>query len=42
PATVRSWRSRFAEEGLAELGRVRSGRGRKSTIPQAKIDEIVE
>jgi len=42
PTTVRSWRSRFAEEGLAKLGRVRSGRGRKSTIPQAKIDEIVE
>jgi len=42
PTTVRSWRSRFAEEGLAKLGRVRSGRGRKSTIPQAKINEIVE
>ena len=42
PATVRAWRSRFAEEGLAKLGKVRSGRGRKSTIPQAKIDEIVE
>jgi DNA-binding transcriptional regulator YhcF (GntR family) len=42
PATVRSWRSRFAEEGLAKLGTVRSGRGRKSTIPQDKIDEIVE
>ncbi len=41
-ATVRSWRSRFAEEGLAKLGKVRSGRGRKSTIPQDKIDEIVE
>ena len=40
--TVRSWRSRFAEEGLAKLGKVRSGRGRKSTIPQTKIDEIVE
>src|ERR1039457_4369510 len=42
PATVRSWRSRFAEEGLAKLGKVRSGRGRKSTIPQDKIEEIVE
>ena len=41
-ATVRSWRSRFAEEGLAKLGKVRSGRGRKSSIPQDKIDEIVE
>ena len=29
------------EEGLAKLGKVRAGRGRKSTIPQEKIDEIV-
>ena len=41
PATVRAWRVRFAEEGLAKLGKVRAGRGRKSTIPQEKIDEIV-
>src|ERR1700747_2998381 len=40
PATVRAWRARFAEEGLAKLGKVRAGRGRKSTIPQEKIDEI--
>ena len=42
PSTVRAWRARFAEEGLAKLGKVRAGRGRKSTIPQATIDEIVE
>jgi len=41
-ATVRAWRVRFAEEGLAKLGKVRAGRGRRSSIPQAKIDEIVE
>ena len=41
PATVRAWRARFAEEGLAKLGKVRAGRGRKSTIAQEKIDEIV-
>jgi transposase len=41
-ATVRAWRTRFAEEGLARLGKVRAGRGRKSTIPQATIEEIVE
>jgi len=41
-STVRAWRVRFAEDGLAKLGKVREGRGRKSTIPQAKIDEIVE
>jgi transposase len=33
PATVRAWRDRFAEEGLAKLGKVPAGRGRKSTIP---------
>jgi transposase len=41
-ATVRAWRARFAEEGLAKLGKVRAGRGRKSSIPQDKIDQIVE
>lgn len=42
PTTVRSWRSRFEAEGLAKLGRVRAGRGRKPTIAQSKIDEIVD
>jgi transposase len=41
-STVRAWRDRFAQEGLAKLGKVREGRGRKSTIPQDTIDEIVE
>ena len=42
PATVLAWRKRFGEEGLAKLGKVRSGRGRKPSIPQSKIDEIVD
>jgi len=42
PATVRSWRCRFEADGLAKLGRVRAGRGRKPSIPQSKIEEIVE
>jgi transposase len=42
PASVKSWRDRFTEEGLAKLGRVRKGRGRKPSIPQAKIDEIID
>lgn len=42
PGTVRSWRSRFEQEGLSKLGKVRAGRGRKPVIPQSKIDEIVE
>lgn len=41
PKTVRMWRDRFAEEGLARLGQVRAGRGRKPSIPQATIDEVV-
>jgi transposase len=41
-STVREWRARFAEDGLAKLGKVRAGRGRKSSIPQAKIEEIVQ
>jgi transposase len=42
PASVKSWRERFSVEGLAKLGQVRKGRGRKPSIPQAKIDEIVD
>ena len=39
---VRTWRRRFAEEGLSKLGKVREGRGRKPTIPATKMDAIVE
>src|SRR6195952_3995393 len=42
PATVVAWRDRFAAEGLVKFGQVRKGRGPKPTIPQSKIDEIVE
>ena len=41
PATVKSWRERFALEGLKGLGGVRPGRGRKPQISQEKIAEIV-
>jgi len=41
PVTVRSWRARFAGEGLAKLGQVREGRGRKPVISAEKIEEIV-
>ena len=40
--TVRSWRERFAAEGLAKLGEVRKGRGRKPSISAEKVAEIVE
>src|SRR4029078_2892486 len=38
-ASVSGWRTRFAEEGLGQFAHVRPGRGRKTTIPQEKIDE---
>jgi transposase len=41
PATVKSWRERFATEGLKGLGGVRAGRGRKPVISQEKVSEIV-
>jgi len=39
--TVRAWRRRFEETGLADLGVVHAGRGRKPSIPQEKVEEIV-
>ncbi len=41
PATVTAWRERFATEGLKGLGGVRPGRGRKPSIPDEKVAEIV-
>ena len=41
-STVRSWRARFASDGVAKLGKVADGRGRKPVLSQAKIEEIVE
>ena len=42
PASVSGWRARFAEVGLGKFAQVREGRGRKKTIPQETIDEIVD
>src|SRR5512143_109636 len=41
PVTVRGWRARFAEEGLARFAEVREGRGRKPSIPAETVNEIV-
>jgi transposase len=41
PTTVRAWRSRFAEEGLAKFGAVRKGRGPKPSITAEKVEQIV-
>jgi transposase len=42
PATVTSWRARFGSHHLAGFGVIAKGRGRKPSIPKAKIDAIVE
>ena len=41
PATVSNWRERFSEDGLKHFWSVRQGRGRKPSIPQGKVEEIV-
>src|SRR5512143_3068457 len=41
PVTVRGWRARFAEEGLARFAEVRESRGRKPSIPAETVNEIV-
>jgi transposase len=40
--TVILWRSRFTKDGTAALTETRPGRGRKPTIPAAKIKAIVD
>jgi len=39
--TVRSWRTRFAQRGLADLGVIAAGRGRKPSISAEKVEAIV-
>ena len=39
--TVRAWRARFAQAGLADLGVMRPGRGRKPSISAEKVEAIV-
>src|ERR1700704_4694609 len=41
PNSVVAWRKTFLDEGMVKFGQVHSGRGRKATIPDEKIDEIV-
>jgi len=42
PTSVSNWRTRFAEEGLALFGPIRPGRGRKPSIPEQTVQEIVQ
>ncbi len=39
--SVRAWRARFAERGLAEFGKIAPGRGRKSWIPEGTVAAVV-
>ncbi len=41
PTTVKAWRERFAADGLKGIGVVRPGRGRKPSISDEKVAEIV-
>jgi transposase len=41
PDTVRRWRARFAEMGVAGVGVIAPGRGRKPTVPAAVVEAIV-
>lgn len=38
--SVRSWRRRFSEDGMARFGRVRPGRGPKPSIPAETVEAI--
>ena len=40
--TVLAWRARFETQGLKDFGKVRAGRGRKHSIPDALVAEIVD
>ncbi len=41
PDRVRRWRVRFLEQGVAGVGRIAPGRGRKSSLPEGTVAEIV-
>lgn len=41
PSTVKAWRIRFAEQGIVKFAEVAKGRGRKPSISEEKIAEIV-
>ena len=41
PSTVKAWRVRFVAQGIVRFGEVAEGRGRKPSISEAKIADIV-
>jgi transposase len=40
--SVRSWRRRFESEGVAGVGRIAAGRGRRSWLPEGTVDAVVD
>jgi transposase len=40
--SVRSWRRRFATEGVDGVGRIAKGRGRRSWLPDGTIEAVVD
>ncbi len=40
--SVRAWRRRFAVEGVAGVGRIAAGRGRKSWLAEGTVEAIVD
>lgn len=42
PVTVRAWRKAFEVDGLTGWGKVAKGRGRKATVTEEQVAEIVE
>jgi transposase len=39
--SVRAWRRRFEREGVAGVGRIAKGRGRRSWLPEGTVAEVV-
>src|SRR5947209_4374192 len=40
-STVIAWRAHFDTDGVEGVGKVRPGRGRKPTIPQDRVEQVV-
>lgn len=38
---MRRWRSRFAEQGIAGIGRIAKGQGHKSSLPPGTVEEVL-
>jgi transposase len=41
PHTVLRWRSRFEQTGVAGVGRIAKGRGRKQRLPPRTVEEVL-